>query len=588
MKVVKITQNSLEIGHVRLTEPSLTLGRSPTCDFIFRVKGIKPVHFLIEWMGTGDFDPNQGMWTLLDISKTQSMAQESASAEGVVLSESDTVVGGFQFSLSEERLAETELGRRVLKEAYFDQDLEAEIVASSSRRIPALEMVDVHLASDAIVNISHYPKTSKNKKLSDDLNATIIWNAPDEHFVELDFSKQHGILVYSKGEPVQLSQGSKLKLQRGDLYQLRWSDHDYFVRMVDWIEVEKSKQEVLQDPIFKVGAIVLCILFALGFYLLNDPNIQVVEAPKPPPRIARVDVIEPQKNLPPTPKLPEEKPLEQEKSAEEKKPEPVVKHEVKKKEPDAGAKAAASKVQREKEKPPKAGLNNMAKKADVNAVGLLASMKKNKPTTISADQVINDGIVSDLATNSGPTKVVIQQSAGGIISADADKKVKNSGGLGRASSTLQGVDVENPNSKGSLALKGGSGEGLGLTLSGKLKGSLGSGDGSIENGTFSESVSGGLTKDQIRKALAEHRREIRACYEKALIVKSKIAGRIAYKWHIAPSGSVTSIQVVRSEVGLPQLEDCVGSVIKAIKFPEAPSKLPTTVIYPFVFQSGNG
>ncbi len=583
MKVVQISKKALVLGSVRLTKPSLTLGRSPTCDFVLRAKGVKPVHFLLEWMGTGDFDSNQGHWSLFDISQTQGEEQAHKAVEGIILSKSKNKVGLYQFQLEEEKLAETELSRRILKEAYFDVP-PPQISRAGMGSFSALEMVDVHIPSDAIVNISHYSNVKKSDLLRGALPLEIKWSESSKDFIEIHLPNLSAFKVFNKGEPV-VTASSQLDLKRGDLIQIRAREHDYFLRIVDWIFVEKAKKQWVQDPIFRWMAAAILVFLGLGYYLLNVAEIKVESKPPPPVRVARVDVVEVPKPVvkpPPPPPRP---------VVEEKKPEvappPVIKHEITSEKKDAATKAAPSRVRRDPEKPPKAGLNSVAKKADVNAVGLLSAVKKSNPNTISADQVMNEVIVSDVAEGKGPAKVVIEQSASGVIGVNSDKVKKTGGNLVEASSTLSGVEVEDSHSTGGLAVKGGTGEGLGLALKGKLEKSLGSGSGTTDGGTFSESISGGLTKDQIRKALAAHRREIRACYEKALLVSSRIGGRVAYKWHISPSGSVTSIQTLKSELNLPQLEECVSGVIKDINFPESLSGQPTTVLYPFVFQSGN-
>ncbi|MGK4422631.1 FHA domain-containing protein, partial [Klebsiella pneumoniae] len=63
-----VGKDGRELNVIHLSGPLLLVGRSPVCDAVVRVKGLKPVHFMIEWIGEGDFDPMLGSWTVFDVS----------------------------------------------------------------------------------------------------------------------------------------------------------------------------------------------------------------------------------------------------------------------------------------------------------------------------------------------------------------------------------------------------------------------------------------------------------------------------------------------------------------------------------------
>lgn len=243
------------------------------------------------------------------------------------------------------------------------------------------------------------------------------------------------------------------------------------------------------------------------------------------------------------------------------------------------------------------GLNAPAPKANVNAVGVLGALgqTKGKGGKVSADMVINEGVISQ--TVSGPSgKIVVKQPPAGVIGTGTG----GSGGkittnLGAASTTLNVKDVVG-DSSGSAILGGNRTGGDGVTIGyGTGEGdAYGAGVGSkrgVGNGmgkdAYGEQVVGGLDKESVRRALASHKGEIRTCYERALRANSKVGGRVSYRWTISPKGPVVNIRLLRSQVNSPTLEGCVQNVIKDIVFPVAPNGQQTIVIYPFEFMSKN-
>lgn len=57
MKAVKILLQNRELERFALDRPTVFIGRSPSCDVVLRVPGLRPLHFLLEWVGEGNFDP---------------------------------------------------------------------------------------------------------------------------------------------------------------------------------------------------------------------------------------------------------------------------------------------------------------------------------------------------------------------------------------------------------------------------------------------------------------------------------------------------------------------------------------------------
>src|SRR5687768_8327936 len=107
MKTVAIFNNGREIEKFQLTKPTLFIGRSPTCDVILRAKSVRPLHFVLEWVGEGEFDAEKGFWSIIDISLSQK--KESSSGEGLILGPEGAAFGPFEFRHTKDELAESYL-----------------------------------------------------------------------------------------------------------------------------------------------------------------------------------------------------------------------------------------------------------------------------------------------------------------------------------------------------------------------------------------------------------------------------------------------------------------------------------------------
>ena len=197
-------------------------------------------------------------------------------------------------------------------------------------------------------------------------------------------------------------------------------------------------------------------------------------------------------------------------------------------------------------------------------MGLLGSLKPQKANTVEADKLINEGIVSNTASGA-EGKFVVQQPPTGIIG----NKTTTGGGLTAAYSKPSMADSQSGSSVSQIA-------GLGH--------SDGSGYRNVEYAAGEDfSAEGGLDKDSVRKALMAYRRDIRTCYDRALMLTPKLGGRISYKWRIRPDGDVEWINLTTNSTDSPNLGKCVQTVIHGIRFPKAGNGKPTIVLYPFQF-----
>ena len=146
---------------------------------------------------------------------------------------------------------------------------------------------------------------------------------------------------------------------------------------------------------------------------------EAAKEPEPPPRIATIQVQDLVVPPPPPPPLPKETPPAESKKTtvtEVKTPAPKKSFQTEKvtaKETKASAPSVKNTTKAEKNRD---GLNSPAPVKNVNSVGLLGKLGGGKKTgeKVSADLIVNKGIVSDTATGESGKIVVSQPPAGEI------------------------------------------------------------------------------------------------------------------------------------------------------------------------------
>jgi TonB family protein len=68
------------------------------------------------------------------------------------------------------------------------------------------------------------------------------------------------------------------------------------------------------------------------------------------------------------------------------------------------------------------------------------------------------------------------------------------------------------------------------------------------------------------------------------MIRNDLNGIVRLNFTINSAGSVSEVKILNSDVDSSILENCIINVIKGMSFPEAKNKMPTTVVYPFVFK----
>ena len=589
MRVLTISRNKLEITRSHLTHPLMTIGRSPTCDVILRAPGIRPFHFLIEWIGEGAFSPDRGAWSITDLSTSQTgtMAEGTEHGEGQILSEDAVHLGDLTFTVVEDRLEVRE---------DIGGTIGANLQGSHKHGTELLELVQVRIDSGAIEEIRHFPvvrKTRVMKPLGKHRNFRLEWQGEDSStLLKVLLDEMPGAEIFKRGIRIQAT--PQVEVLPHDVLQVRWQGRDFFIRFVSEIKAPPIPREVM-DPLLRritVG-VLLSAMILLALVKLNA-RYNPPEETKPPLRIATVQLPAPPKAVEPPPPPP---PVEtQEVAVNKKAPEPDPKQAKKKDEPlqiapkkknESPAKASAPRFESANAAKPKAGLNSPAKQAEVNTVGVLGALSKlsAKGKGVRADQVVNEGIITEsVSAPQGNSKIVVRNPPAGVLGTGTGGSPKGEGSqnLAAASTTLKGAGKYDPNAVGPVARKGGdSGMNLGTDLSGRGSGSTGLG--SMDGADFSVE-GGGLDRETVRRVIASYRGAIRTCYERALLSNPRMAGRIVYHWRISPDGPVVTTNIKSATLESDSMKACVNDVISKMVFPRAANGKATQVIYPFVFQ----
>jgi|GEM_PF-2486032 len=97
-------------------------------------------------------------------------------------------------------------------------------------------------------------------------------------------------------------------------------------------------------------------------------------------------------------------------------------------------------------------------------------------------------------------------------------------------------------------------------------------------------VSGTLSKSEVLKVIGKYMGAIRRCYEKQLMAKPSLSGKITAQWTITSGGRVSGARQKTSSLGNAKVSSCVLKVIRRMKFPK-PKGGSVKITYPFIFRS---
>ncbi len=611
MDVIVIKKNNKEVGRVVPSKRTLLIGRSPICDLVLRSNEMRPLHFLLEWIGEGDFKPTEGFWSLVDISKSNDSQAKGFSGEAAILQKSPINFEGYEFLIAKDDLAETAVGKGVLSRSMdFDADQKAGSMSVEGKTL-VIELITYDRRNDVVTNVNHFNREQLLKglrvltlpKLSFSLTADKNSTLTVENLGEVNL-----LDVYNRTERLTndfKTYGKKVEITPADFFSFITADTAYYFRWVPRVEFVPPPVVWTKDPAILT---LLGVFFFIGvtFVLMSQVKLPEPEEIPEPKRVARVEIQSlvfeppPPPPAPPAQQTPTENPpvtpppAEEVQTSEEKQ---LTLNDQKKAENDT-PKAASEKtasnnapkgdpkqatVKNTDKNNTRSGLDLPAPVKNVNQVGILGKLKGGTKSNerLSADAVVNKGRPTDSAVGDTGSVALNQAPLGRIGSSrnHGSSSDDEGPGLAGASTTLRSNKAAEGPSVGGLAGPRGKGKLGGEGLIGKPEG----GSGGFGLDAKSMDVTGGLTKEDIRTSLRENQRAIRNCYERALLSKNRLEGRLGLRWKISPTGSVETIAIQNTTVGMPSLENCVLEVVRKIQFPQAPNRMPTTVIYPFVF-----
>jgi hypothetical protein len=176
----------------------------------------------------------------------------------------------------------------------------------------------------------------------------------------------------------------------------------------------------------------------------------------------------------------------------------------------------------------------------------------------------------------------LQASNTNVKTGAAAKSTRSVLGRNTATKTSGGIVASNMSTNGN-----------GTQLSGRngvtIAGNSGDGDsvtgGSGGGGKSRSTVNGGRDMESIRRVFEKHKGAIYAIYNRALRNDPEIKGKYVFHLVIEPSGSISSIKMVSSELGNSKLESKLLARIRMINFGQE-DVTATPVNYKFDFLPG--
>jgi len=98
-------------------------------------------------------------------------------------------------------------------------------------------------------------------------------------------------------------------------------------------------------------------------------------------------------------------------------------------------------------------------------------------------------------------------------------------------------------------------------------------------------VRGSLDKEIIRRIIRRHLNEVKFCYEKELMHKPDLYGRVMIQFTISGLGAVVASVVQNSTMNNPGVEQCIAGAVRRWEFPKPQGGGIVIVSYPFVLKA---
>ena len=395
LRNVIIFRNKLEISRTCLNQRKIVIGRSSQCDVVLRAPGVKEQHFMLEWVGSGEFDPRQDKWMLVNVSQDGS----GAVREGAAFSGHPLKMDGFTFQSDSSRLD---------KPISIVQQISREFLANdnpSGKSKDVVEVIWTKRANGAIQEIVHLPLKQLQKvtrpipKLAALRIKAQKASGEDAQAVELLLDQMPGATI---ANPKQTSP----VLTAADSIELNWNEEKLSLRLVSAVEsagVSRDRPRILAK--FALTP-TLMLLFISGLIPAAMPTSDKKDLDSPP-LLAQIEIKK-------------EQPV-----AEIAPPPPANKIEISDSSSGgASANKSAAESQRanlpaaptQKVKSPGLAKVTPAAKTNINQIGLLGFLAKNESprSGIKAQAVINQlNQAQTLSNNAVERGVVVKQPPAG-------------------------------------------------------------------------------------------------------------------------------------------------------------------------------
>jgi periplasmic protein TonB len=298
--------------------------------------------------------------------------------------------------------------------------------------------------------------------------------------------------------------------------------------------------------LFFIGLVPFFAL-SIGIPLITVPEPSRKEQEQLPPQLARVllekkELPKPPEPLPVTPKPEEKKP--EEKKPEEKKPEekkPEVKPQEKKPEPKP--------VQLNPSPVPAApAANPKLEQAKAEAAAVLNEVQDDL-AAMRESLALDDVAKPTAALSSGETSAA----------ASVDRAIITSGAQGKSG----GIN------SAALSKDTGGGGQLGARKAGQVSSKLKDAEAAAAAQQQAASAGGGKgtrTDEEVKKVLDAAKSRITAVYYRTLDEDPTLQGRMVFKITIAPSGSVSDVKLVSSDLKNADLERKIAALLRGLNF----------------------
>jgi outer membrane biosynthesis protein TonB len=312
---------------------------------------------------------------------------------------------------------------------------------------------------------------------------------------------------------------------------------------------EATRREDERFRVILKRLLLVFLLLAIVFPMLPLPKIVREQAEILPPTLAKIIIQQklPAQPAPPPPPKPD--PVEIEKPVEKKR----------------AVEKAASPAKQAKAKPASRNVASMGVAAFSSQLQSLRSS-----LDVAKLQAKNTNVTTGAAAKASRT--VLGRESAIKTSGGVSSSVLNSNGNSTQLSGRNGIAVASPLGYGDGGGGGGGGSGNG--------GGAGGG-----GGKHSSSVAGGRDMESIRRVFEQHKGAIYAIYNRALRRDPEIRGKYVFHIVIEPSGKISRIELVSSELGNIKLEQKLLTRIQVIDFgPD--DVIATPVNYKFDFLPG--